>query len=86
MIKQDTRFKPTRSSPASAVRKKRKYVKRNRALELGTVICLRLQPNALEQLDLWIIKQDDFPSRPEAVRRMIEKVLGKPKSSSRRRS
>jgi hypothetical protein len=44
----------------------------------GTPIMLRLQPEPLAQLDAWIRDQDDSPSRPEAVRRLLEKAL-KPK-------
>jgi hypothetical protein len=29
------------------------------------------------QLDAWIAKQDDAPSRPEAIRRLLAKALGK---------
>jgi hypothetical protein len=30
-----------------------------------------------QQLDAWIAKQDDAPSRPEAIRRLLAKALGK---------
>jgi len=29
-----------------------------------------------DQLDTWIDKQDDAPSRPEAIRRLLAKALG----------
>jgi hypothetical protein len=32
-----------------------------------------------QQLDTWIARQDDAPSRPEAIRRLLAKALGKPK-------
>jgi hypothetical protein len=38
----------------------------------GTPITVRLQPRALLELDLWVTSQDDRPSRPEAIRRLIE--------------
>jgi len=37
----------------------------------------RLQSGQLDQLDAWIAKQDDAPSRPEAIRRLLAKALGK---------
>jgi len=36
---------------------------------------LRLYPDMERQLDAWIAKQDDTPSRPEAIRRLLAKVL-----------
>jgi hypothetical protein len=36
---------------------------------------VRLQPDALDRLDTWIQCQDDGPTRPEAVRRLMEKGL-----------
>ncbi|MGE3745575.1 MAG: hypothetical protein AB7G25_07695 [Sphingomonadaceae bacterium] len=41
----------------------------------GTPIMLRLQPDQLAALDAWIEHQPDTLSRPEAVRRLIEKGL-----------
>jgi hypothetical protein len=55
----------------------KKYVRRNRPPEPGTFVGLRLQRDALHQFDAWIAKQDDAPSRPEAVRRLLAKALGK---------
>jgi hypothetical protein len=43
----------------------------------GTPIVTRLHPPQLDQLDAWIAKQDDAPSRPEAIRRLLAKALGK---------
>jgi hypothetical protein len=37
-----------------------------------------LVPEQLDQLDSWIAKRDDKPSRPEAIRRLLAKAL-KPK-------
>jgi hypothetical protein len=38
----------------------------------GMPITVRLQPVPLRELDLWAKSQDDHPSRPEAIRRLIE--------------
>jgi metal-responsive CopG/Arc/MetJ family transcriptional regulator len=59
------------------IRVSRKYVRRNRPPEPGTNIGVRLQHDALEQLDAWIARQDDALSRPEAIRRLLAKALGK---------
>jgi hypothetical protein len=42
----------------------------------GTVIGLRLEPGALARVDRWAASQKDHPSRPEAVRRLVELGLG----------
>jgi len=44
----------------------------------GVLLGVRLQPPALAALDAWIDRQDDQPSRPEAIRRLVELGL-KPK-------
>jgi hypothetical protein len=41
----------------------------------GELIGVRLQPAALAQLDTWISHQDDKPSRPEAIRRLLAHAL-----------
>jgi hypothetical protein len=37
----------------------------------GTLIGVRLQPLELASVDAWIATQDDAPSRPEAIRRLL---------------
>jgi metal-responsive CopG/Arc/MetJ family transcriptional regulator len=39
------------------------------------MIGVRLQPDQLAQIDAWAIKQDDAPSRPEAIRRLVRAAL-----------
>jgi hypothetical protein len=41
----------------------------------GTPVQVRLQPEALAKLDAWRGRQHDEPSRPEAIRRLVEKAL-----------
>jgi hypothetical protein len=41
----------------------------------GTLVGVRLQPDALSKLDAWRAMQDDKPTRPEAIRRLVEKAL-----------
>jgi metal-responsive CopG/Arc/MetJ family transcriptional regulator len=41
----------------------------------GTLIGVRLQPDLLARLDRWASGQDDKPSRPEAIRKLIEAGL-----------
>jgi len=43
----------------------------------GTPVVTRLHSSQLAQLDDWIARQDDAPSRPEAIRRILAKALGK---------
>jgi hypothetical protein len=41
---------------------------------IGTMVGVRLQPDDLELLDLWIAANDPELGRPEAVRRIIRSV------------
>jgi metal-responsive CopG/Arc/MetJ family transcriptional regulator len=41
----------------------------------GTLIAVRLEPATLARVDRWAAQQDD-PSRPEAIRRLVELALG----------
>ena len=41
----------------------------------GELIGVRIQPKDLAELDGWIKRQDDKPSRPEAIRRLVEQAL-----------
>lgn len=43
-----------------------------RATETGTLVGVRLQAPQLAALDAWRRNQDDLPTRPEAVRRLLE--------------
>ncbi|WP_370656179.1 ribbon-helix-helix protein, CopG family [Paracoccus wurundjeri] len=40
----------------------------------GTLVGVRLQPDLLEWLDAECAKQDDQPSRPEMIRRILERL------------
>jgi hypothetical protein len=45
----------------------------------GVPILVRLRPDLEQRLEGWIERQDDAPSRPEAIRRLVERGLGAPK-------
>jgi hypothetical protein len=47
----------------------KKSQRRPRAKEIGTLVSVRLQPDALAALDDWRRRQPDCPNRPEALRR-----------------
>jgi hypothetical protein len=38
----------------------------------GVQVVVRLQPDPLSALDRWASKQDDKPTRAEAIRRLVE--------------
>jgi hypothetical protein len=61
--------------------------KRGRPPTGAQSIHLRLLPEQLSALDSWIERQDNKPSRPEAIRRLIERGLkarpGKRQATSR---
>lgn len=42
-----------------------------RPTEIGTLVGVRLQDEALTLLDNWRRKQPDLPNRPEAMRRLM---------------
>ncbi|TSB03982.1 hypothetical protein FOM92_00610 [Sphingorhabdus contaminans] len=48
---------------------------KKRAPETGTLVGVRFQAGPLAQIDEWRSGQGDLPSRPEAVRRLVEKAL-----------
>lgn len=43
-----------------------------RATATGTLVGTRFQPDLLEAVDCWRKAQPDLPTRPEAVRRLVE--------------
>jgi hypothetical protein len=45
---------------------------KRRPAETGLAIVVRMQPDPLAQLDDWRRQQRDLPSRPEAIRRLVE--------------
>ena len=50
----------------------------------GTPIMVRLQPTPLANVDAWAASQEDNPSRPEAIRRLIEIALTKTAKQGKR--
>lgn len=44
----------------------------SRTTFIGKAIGLRLYPEIDKRLDAWIAEQDDPPSRPEAIRRLVQ--------------
>jgi hypothetical protein len=56
---------------------------RRRSPQTGLLIGVRLQPHDLKAVDEWASKQDDKPSRPEAMRRLIGQALGGGKKKTR---
>lgn len=53
----------------------RDNTKRKRADQAGTLVGVRLQPDQLAKVDDWRERQDDKPTRPEAIRRLVAKAL-----------
>ncbi len=45
---------------------------RRRATTTGTLVGTRFQAALLEAIDSWRKEQNDLPTRPEAVRRLVE--------------
>ena len=45
----------------------------------GVQVVVRLQPPGLAAVDAWIKAQPDAPTRPEAIRRLVDLALGAPK-------
>jgi hypothetical protein len=53
----------------------RDYTKSNRAEKTGTMVGVRMQDGLLKKVDSWRSKETDIPTRPEAIRRLVEKAL-----------
>jgi len=53
----------------------RKKKRAGRPTDKGTLIGLRLKPATLARVDRWAASQQDDPSRPEAIRRLVEQGL-----------
>jgi hypothetical protein len=41
----------------------------------GELIGVRIQPQLMQRLDRWIVDHKPRPSRPEAIRRLLERAL-----------
>jgi len=52
----------------------------------GEPVMVRLQPKTLSKLDAWIRKQADAPTRPEAIRRLLEQAFTERATSERPRA
>jgi hypothetical protein len=51
----------------------------------GVQVVVRMQPPELSELDAWIACQSDNPSRPEALRRLMEQALSVHDMANRRK-
>jgi hypothetical protein len=52
-------------------------------------IQVRIKPEKLAELDRWIRAQSDHPSRPEAIRRIVERTLSRfahPKAADQKKA
>ena len=43
--------------------------------QTGTLVGTRFQPTALDRVDAWRKAQVDLPTRPEAIRRLVDRGL-----------
>lgn len=55
---------------------------RRRSTTAGTLVGTRFQTNLLEAIDSWRKDQADLPTRPEAVRRLVELGMSRDTTSS----
>ncbi len=61
-----------------SIKNPRKKTRGRPAIGVGVQVNTMLRPEQAERLDAWIAQQPEpRPSRPEAIRRLIEKALGK---------
>jgi hypothetical protein len=54
---------------------------KRRSAATGVLVGTRFQPPLLDALDAWRKEQDDSPTRPEAVRRLIGLAMRFPTSN-----
>jgi Arc/MetJ-type ribon-helix-helix transcriptional regulator len=59
-----------------------KKSRRARTSAKGTPISVHMPPDVLARLDQWVGSQNDRPSRPEAIRRLVELALMGPLAST----
>jgi Arc/MetJ-type ribon-helix-helix transcriptional regulator len=59
-----------------------KKSRRARTSAKGTPISVHMPPDVLARLDQWVGSQNDRPSRPEAIRRLVELALMGPFAST----
>jgi hypothetical protein len=57
---------------AKSIRGTRKSRGRPKTTGAGMQIGMRWQQSTLDAVDTWAAKQDDKPTRPEAIRRLVE--------------
>lgn len=50
--------------------------RKRRPPQTGELVGTRFQPDLLKALDDWRKEQEDLPTRPEAIRRLVVKGLG----------
>ncbi len=59
-----------------------KMARRTRPQETGTLVGVRLQADALTEVDGWIARQPDpKPSRPEAIRQLLAQRLAQARTT-----
>jgi len=51
----------------------------------GVPVQVRLKESLLDTIDAWRRRQDDLPTRPEAIRRLIEQALQAPDARPRKK-
>jgi hypothetical protein len=68
---------------AKSIRDNKKRRGRPRTTGTGTLIGVRMTDDSLSTLDGWAAKQDDTPSRPEAIRRLVDLGLMHARPASR---
>jgi hypothetical protein len=66
--------------------KSEKIVRKKRAPVTGTLVGVRLQPPELARLDDWVAKQEDNPTRPEGVRRLMNLGLDGKAAAAKRKA
>lgn len=59
----------------SSIRDNKKSRGRPKTTGTGTLIGIRLHEPELEEIDEWRRRQEDIPSRPEALRRLYKQGL-----------
>ena len=60
---------------AKSIRVIKKSRGRPKTTGTGTLIGVRFQDSALKRVDHWAVGEADKPSRPEAIRRLVDVAL-----------
>lgn len=75
-LEPEGRFRPVRFSDITVIMKKQTVISKKKRgpapTGKGEPQLVRMQPDQINAIDRWRASQEDDPSRPEAIRRLVD--------------